>query len=870
LPSGDPADTPVEDVPCPVCSSGMVDPPPPRAALPAAEALADLLGAPATQPQPPTPRAAPPAPLPSVPGYEILEELGRGGMGIVYKARQTSLKRLVALKMILAGPHAGPEALARFRAEAEAAARLQHPNIVQIYEVGEHDGRPFLALEIVEGGSLDRALAGTPLPARPAAEMVQTLARAMHAAHQVGIIHRDLKPANVLLGGDRQPKISDFGLAKHLDSDVSRTQSGAVLGTPSYMAPEQAAGKGKGEAVGPAVDTYALGAILYELLTGRPPFRAATVLATLEQVRSREPVAPSRLQPGLPRDLQTICLKCLHKEPARRYASALEMAEDLGRFLRAEPIRARPVAWHERLAKWTRRKPALAALIAVTVLSLVGAVCGGLVYNARLRATAERAQQQRQRADARYQAARQALYRMLGRLEELQLAQVPRFRELERAQFEDALAFYQEVLQGEDLDPVILGDAAVAYERLATSEQILGQGKEAEENYRRAVELRLRLPAEVRDAPDQQDRLAGCYNNLGLMTGGTGRWDEAERYYREALGISERLASALPKEQRWQSGISQCEHNLGDMYLHSGRSAEAEPHYNRAVAINTALLREHPDDEHVQAALAADHVDLGLVLQGSGRTAEAIQGYEKAEGLLRPLVQRHPPGGDYALSLAAAYANWGANLRDAGRLQAALPWQNQAASLFEAAVARHTQAVELGEAVLQQEPQHAIAREQTLNAYGARAQDYEVMGRWADAVKDWDCVVALEEPPKRWVHRIVRAQDLARAGDHVRAAAEAQELEADPKVGADGLCNLAVVYACALGPARSAAGLTPAERDALAERYGSQAVVLLAKLQAQGYFREASRSWALKNDPDLQPLRRRADFQNLLGQLNQK
>jgi WD40 repeat protein len=345
-------------------------------------------------------------PLPaadSPPGYEILGEIGRGGMGVVYKARQVSLKRLVALKMLLAGAHGRPEELDRFRAEAEAIARLQHPNIVQVHEVGEHQGRPFLALEYVAGGSLDRLLAGAPQPAEEAARLVELLARAMHAAHARGIVHRDLKPANVLLAriedrgsriegsahdGDPRPsildprssipKIADFGLAKLLDTPSGQTRSGAVMGTPSYMAPEQALGKGRD--VGPAADLYALGAILYELLTGRPPFRGATTLETLRQVASDDPVPPRRLQPSVPRDLETVCLKCLHKDPARRYGSALDLAEDLRRFLAHEPIRARPAGWIERAGKWVRRRPAAAALLATAVVAALTLTLGAVTY----------------------------------------------------------------------------------------------------------------------------------------------------------------------------------------------------------------------------------------------------------------------------------------------------------------------------------------------------------------------------------------------------------------------------------------------------------------------------------------------------------
>jgi WD40 repeat protein len=361
-----------------------------RQLLPALEALFGM-GA-----QPPAPAGSPQTP-PSPPGYAILGELGRGGMGVVYRARHQALSRVVALKVIRAGVHAGADDRARFRREAEAAARLRHPNVVQVYEVGEHQGAPYLALEFCPGGSLADALGGVPLPAAVAARMTETLALAVEAAHRERIVHRDLKPANVLLAGGAGPrgqgrdavvtappagpdraawflaavlKVTDFGLAKDLD-EAGGTQSGAILGTPSYVAPEQAAGRSK--AVGPAADVYALGAILYELLTGRPPFRAATPMETLLQVLDREPVAPRQLQPGVPRDLETICLKCLEKTPHRRYASAQALAEDLRRFQEGRPVLARPVGLTERLGKWARRRPAVAALLAA-VTALLAAV----------------------------------------------------------------------------------------------------------------------------------------------------------------------------------------------------------------------------------------------------------------------------------------------------------------------------------------------------------------------------------------------------------------------------------------------------------------------------------------------------------------
>jgi ABC-type amino acid transport substrate-binding protein len=280
--------------------------------------------------------------------------------------------------MIRAGELDGPEPALRFLREAELIARLRHPNIVQIYDIGQQDGRPYVELEYVEGGSLDRRLGGAPWPTGAAARLVEALAHAIEEAHRQGIVHRDLKPANVLLDAEGQPKIADFGLAKRLEGGADQTIAGAILGTPSYMAPEQAAGGGRG--IGPAVDVYALGAILYELLTGRPPFRAASTLETLIQVRERDPVRPRSIDPAVPRDLEVICLKAIAKEPSRRYPSAHALAEDLARFLDGRPIQARPIRNGERFWRWCGRNPAIAGLsaAAIVLLSTVVLLASGM------------------------------------------------------------------------------------------------------------------------------------------------------------------------------------------------------------------------------------------------------------------------------------------------------------------------------------------------------------------------------------------------------------------------------------------------------------------------------------------------------------
>jgi hypothetical protein len=318
--------------------------------------------------------------LPRIPGYDVLAELGRGGMGVVYKARQVGFNRLVALKMLLSGAHAGDEERERFLREAESVARLKHPGIVDVYAFGELDGCPYFSLEYLEGGSLAERLGGRPLAPREAAVLAAELARAVHYAHREGIVHRDLKPANVLLTADGRPKITDFGLAKRLDVE-GRTQTGAVMGTPGYMAPEQA--EGKGRAIGPHTDVYALGAVLYEMLTGRPPFRAATTLDTLLLVLSAQPMPPRDVNPHVPADLETICLKCLAKDPEQRYASARRLAEDLDCFLKGEaPVHAKPTrGWrHWNQLAWRNTNLPLWALIACAVVVLVLTPFGGVYF----------------------------------------------------------------------------------------------------------------------------------------------------------------------------------------------------------------------------------------------------------------------------------------------------------------------------------------------------------------------------------------------------------------------------------------------------------------------------------------------------------
>ncbi len=332
-------------------------------------------------------KAAPaPAPPPARSGapkladYEILGEVARGGAGVIYRARQRSLNRTVALKMILSGEFASPEAVHRFRVEAEAAASLDHPNIVPIYQIGEENGQHFFSMKLVDGEILSRRIREKPPTAAEAARLLATVARAIHYGHQRGILHRDLKPSNILVASDGAPYVVDFGLAKRVESGEELTKTGDIMGTPSYMAPEQMEGK---STFTTAVDVYGLGGILYELLTGQPPFQGASMAALMRKVLEEEPVAPRSVKPEIDADLETICLKCLEKNPQKRYATADQLAEDLERWLAGEPIHARPVTTWTRGLKWARRRPAAAALVVVIPVALLALALGGVLYSIR-------------------------------------------------------------------------------------------------------------------------------------------------------------------------------------------------------------------------------------------------------------------------------------------------------------------------------------------------------------------------------------------------------------------------------------------------------------------------------------------------------
>jgi serine/threonine-protein kinase len=792
--------------------------------------------------------------------YRILRVLGRGGMGVVLLAEQERPRRRVAVKVIIG--LLGGTAPDRFRREADVVARLRHANIVQVHEVGEHRGHAYFAMEYLEGGNLAQKLADAPLPPRAAAELVAVLARATHHAHQYGIIHRDLKPANVLLTHDGQPKITDFGLAKQLegagDPTAQLTQTGAIVGTPAYMAPEQASG----QSVGPATDVWALGVILYECLTGRPPFKGATPLETLEQVRSRDPLSPGRLQPGLPRDLQTVCLKCLEKEPARRYSSAAALADDLGRFLRGEPITARPVSVLERLGKWARRQPAQAALAAASVLFVVILLAGALAYQARLRAevaraeaTAEALRQQHERADANYRNARETVQRMLGRLRQGDRLALPRPKELERQQLEDALIFFQKVLDEQgDLDPAVRRDIAQAYQQTADLQGRLGDLGRAADNYRRARALLSDLHAAAPDDDPVARDLAGCCAALAriLTWGDHPQWAQAEECYQQALALHRAMAGRHPDDPDSQNGLAWYCYQLGEMY--SGPSARplgtvaengrrAAGYFAEARDVERGLVRTHPENAMYRGHLALFAVSLAQAHRAAGQEAQAQQAAREAEPFLKELVGKGSGDTELAVPLGGVWLKWGVFL---------LP------NRPKEAIGAFTRAVNLLDPVIRQEPNDLHAQINLTSCLRGRAQAYDTLEQYAPALADWDRAIEICVPSHRLGLRLERTWTLAKLGKHERCIAEVEALLGEKL---DGLALYNLACACAL-----AAGSVKAEA-ARADRYAGRAMTLLRRSQAEGFFKSDYGRGLLKTDTDLDALRRRPEFRELLRQI---
>jgi len=634
--------------------------------------------------------------------YEIEKELGRGGMGVVYKARQITLNRPVALKMIKAGVLADDAELRRFQNEAEAIALLDHAGIVPIYEVGEHDSQRFFSMKLVEGGNLAEQLARFKDNPRAAATLLAETAEAVHHAHMRGILHRDLKPANILIDAEGHPHVTDFGMAKRVEADVELTASGAIMGTPAYMSPEQAAGR-RGT-ITTATDVYGLGAILYALLTGNAPFGGESLADTLQAVKERPPEPPRNLNSNVPRDLETICLKCLAKDPRRRYTSAQALADDLRCWLNSRPITARRVGPAERAWLWCKRKPAIAALAASVMLAVVGGTTAIFAVqakaNANLRSSNDKLdqanselkssntllEQQRARAEEREKQAIDAVKKFRDAVaDNPELKNNPSLKSLRKTLLKEPLAFFRSLRAGLQADgdtkPESLARLAAASFELGTLTNEIGDKQDALIAYRESLEIRQKLADANPGVIAFQSDLARICNSIGSLQGTTGRQAEALASFEQARVIWERLSRENPSVSEFQRSLAWNYHNIGFLQDSTGHHVEALAMLEQARAIRDRLVRENPSVTEFQHDLARSHNNIGAMRSAMGRPAEALVSFEQARVMWERLSRQNPSVTEFQRMLAWIYHNIGFLQESAGRHAEALALYEQARAI---------------------------------------------------------------------------------------------------------------------------------------------------------------------------------------------
>jgi serine/threonine protein kinase/thiol-disulfide isomerase/thioredoxin len=775
------------------------------------------------------PVAEPDAPPPDVPGYQVLDEIGRGGMGVVYRAVQDRVNRVVALKMVLAGEFAGATARTRFLAEAEVVAKLQHPNIVQLYEFKVHNGLPYFTLEFVDGGTLAAKLARRPLPAGEAAALVETLAWAVQYAHDRGVIHRDLKPGNVLLqprpgapnsgppsGGSHSthkslhgdatfgtlscvvrdlpviPKITDFGLAKSTAGGSGLTASGAVMGTPSYMAPEQARGDGK--EITPRTDVYALGAVLYEALTGRPPFQAASPMDTVMQVLHQDPVPPRRLQPKVARDLETICLKCLAKDPAKRYPTAAELADDLARHLNGEAIRARPVGPIERTVRWARRRPAAAALVGVTVAAGLVILVGGWLLSAALLSSLEVTRQSQELAEAK---AREA----------------------------EAAAAEAEV-----------------------------QKRAAEANAAEANRQKAEVAANLQKRLDVVDDIV--INMDGRLEAKTGMTAIRREFLDEVRKLSDQLLLDSPDDPSILRQAGRVYRGVADLAYRTGDNRESDAAYAKALAYERKLVDRYPDQTDALLELTRTTASRAWALWGSNRLEPAVPAFQDAIALLDQLAARpdQPRAAVKALLNRFYLANV---LEELGRKPEAVALYREALARQEKLAAERKDDADLLE---------DLGRTATSLALAVEDADPEEAVRLLRKARDTHRRAAELVPDRRTYRTNVSdayhdLYDVCLRHDRdADLAALAREYAEDPTDTRYGPYNAACYFALAAAAAKA--------KPDRAEAYAKEAIALLEKDLERGV--TFDHRVHLMNDTDLEALRDRPDYQALIEQLDRR
>ncbi|HUG71294.1 MAG TPA: serine/threonine-protein kinase [Pirellulaceae bacterium] len=818
-------------------------------------------------------------PPPTIPGYEIHHELGRGGMGVVYKARHHALKRVVALKMILAGSHASPDQLARFHAEAEAVAQLMHPNIVQVHDVGEHNGLPFFSLEFIDGHALSDEIEGQPVPPVRAAELVEVIARAMHHAHMHGIIHRDLKPANILLTRDGQPKVTDFGLVKRLEGDAGQTHTGAIMGTPRYMSPEQ----GRGEKdVGVPTDVYALGGILYCALTGRAPFVGATGMDTLMQLLHDDPVPLVRLQPGTPRDLDTICMKCLEKDPTKRYPSAEALAEDLRRFRAGEPIAARQVSVFERAWRWCKRNPRVAipssaAAALAIALAVGGPLAAMIVYQQKeLAETSERiAVQARQVAQTNEQLAQASKQEAFEARDDAQrnehLAREARNVAGQQGRVAlDALADMVRKVQAElqnksGMQPLRQSllttamdhisrvnefevdenfrDALVAsvYRRLGDVYLNLGNGPKSVDNYKKCYDVVTELHKHG-NLPNSHHNLSDILTRLGQAEMQAGDLMAAKKHFLGALEIRREWEKADADNAYIRQNIAATLGHLGNVTLTMGRVDEAAKYFDEGLELRKSWVEWAPDSSAARAEYAGALEAVARVTVRRGEMTKAEQFIGEGTEVLADLLNAQPDNRDLKWNLALFR-------KQHASVQLLADKPQEASATF-------AQAVSPLEELSKEDPLNWLTRRHVAEAeYGLATALLELNDETAQEHFQRSLELRrqlVKDDPENPLERGALMLTLARVGKYQEAETIAEKMRSEFSDNAQLLYMLAAGYAVC--------SLNGSDNDELANHYGELAVSTLQQAVEHGYQVTAD----LGFDPDFDSLQRREDFRNLL------
>jgi eukaryotic-like serine/threonine-protein kinase len=808
--------------------------------------------------------------------FEIRRELGRGAFGIVSLAYDPNLHREVALKVPRSEVQVTPELRARFRHEAMAAAGLDHPNIVPVYEAGEEGSVCFIASAYCRGITLSAWLRQRiyPVPCRMAAGLLATLAEAVDHAHARGVLHRDLKPSNVLLedpssggpsgdGADLVPRITDFGMAKLQDplpgeeGASSRTMTGVIMGTASYMAPEQA--EGKAGAVGPAADVYSLGVILYEVLTGRPPFQEDSALETLVQVRTLDPVPPSRLRPRIPRDLETICLKCLNKPPQARYPSAAALADDLRRFLAAEPIHARPTPAWERALKWVHRHPAISALAGAAVVAAVTLAVVIGRDNVRLKRQRDLAESRRLEAFANLRKARDAVDRLLTRVGELQLKDVPQVEPIRRALLEDALEFYRDIAGHAHGDPDVLFEVSMANSRVGRVYAESRRTNDAERCWLEAQAIQQQLASMFPATAIYRRELARSTSDLGSLFITTGRTTEGEASLRKALDLLESLAAADPGEPTYRFLQASAHEILGVAWFNAHRVGDSAPEYRKALDLFDDLTARFPDSADYPRRAALARSNLAGAMMQSGRL-------EEAEGVLREVVafwekqiKSNPNNFNAQSRLALTFGNLSYVLEKRGLLPEAEQTMRRAADVRLVLTKNFPNT-----------PHHFDNLGQFLAALGRFASDRGDITQArrlfdeALASKRKALALAPNDAGCRASTRVVcadLAETLIKLGAHEDAAKTVAELTVLSPTTAEESVRAARVLAQGIPLVAADPKLDAAARAKLTKVYADRSVELIRDAVKSGY-RDMQ---GLVSDQAFDALRSRADFQALIA-----